>query len=213
MATEPDAVRGQLAVITAAAAAELSGATPDDVPDLLPLIIPAYYDAAGTLAVAWYDELRIESAPETDYAPRIIGDPATDWIEREVEAFRDADPGQFMAEFAALVEKEVARGYRDSILGNVRMDDEAVGWARIARPGACKFCKMLADKGAIFVEETALFAAHKNCHCAAQPKFRNGELGPEASVMQYVASSKRRTPRDRARLREYLNEHYPDAPG
>ena len=66
---------------------------------------------------------------------------------------------------------------------------------------------MLSDKGAVFRAETARFAAHSNCHCSAAPVF-NGQDGEEANVMQYVASQKRRSEKDRARLREYLNANY-----
>jgi hypothetical protein len=62
---------------------------------------------------------------------------------------------------------------------------------------------MLAGKGEIFKQDTARFAAHEHCHCTAQPVFE-GQHGEEASVMQYVASKKRRTEADRKRLRDYL---------
>jgi hypothetical protein len=187
----------------------------------LSLVVPSYYDAAGLLAADWYDELRDESNPTTAYVPEVIGDPATDWIEREmasiqvdVQADFEAEVKRLLDEAAALAEKEVARGFRDSILGNTRQDSDAVGWSRIARPGACKFCTMLAGKGAVYrSESTANFAAHTHCHCAAQPKFRNGQIGPEATVQQYLASQKRRTDADRAKLRAYLNKNYPDLPG
>lgn len=232
MATSPDAIRAQLAVVTTTAGAEILSVASDAPPArqldaamaALRLIVPAYYDAAGSLAVAWYDELREESRPTSRFVPGVIGDPETDWIEREVAKFleevdREVDAQGIVDEAARLAEKEIARGYRDSILGNTRSDEDAVGWSRIARPGACKFCLMLAGKGAVYrSESTAIFAAHKSCNCAAQPKFRNGERGPEASVIQYAASSKR--PRDpralaerNARVRAYLNTHYPDAPG
>lgn len=225
MATSPEAVRAQLAIVTAAAAADLadvasSATRPADAAlSALPLIVPNYYDAAGSLAVAWYDERRDEANPHTVYAPRIIGDPATDWIEREVAKFREtltdieAETQRLVDEAVRLAEKEVARGFRDSILGNTRMDEDAIGWSRVARPGACKLCLMLAAKGAVFTDVTAIFAAHTDCHCAARPEFAGGEHGPEASVEQYLASSKRRTPEQRAVLREYLNENFPDAPG
>ncbi|MGZ8723185.1 MAG: VG15 protein [Aeromicrobium sp.] len=220
--------------MTAAAATEITNAAAgvalerqaDAALSAVGLIVPAYYDAAGSLAVAWYDELRDESRPTTTYAPNIIGDPATDWIEREAAKFRATlDGGDLEREIQAMVdeatrlaEKEVARGFRDSILGNTRMDEDAIGWSRVARPGACKFCVMLSDKGAVYTEPTADFAAHKSCNCAARPEFVGGEHGPEASVVQYLASSKRsrddRVQAERnARVREYLNEHYPDAPG
>lgn len=233
MATSPEAVRAQLAIVSAAAAAEIADAAAgvalerqvDAALAATSLIVPGFYDAAGSLAVAWYDERRDESRPTTTYAPRIIGDPATDWIEREVAKFRttldvdlEIEAQRLVDEAVRLAEKEVARGFRDSILGNTRMDEDAIGWSRVARPGACKFCLMLADKGSVFTEATADFAAHGNCNCAARPEFRNGEHGPEANAMQYLASSKR--PKDpealaqrNARVREYLNEHYPDAPG
>jgi hypothetical protein len=228
MATPPEAVRTQLAVVTTAAATDLATTAAQATPErsvstllnALPLIVPSYYDAAGALAVAWYDERRDESRPTTVYAPNVIGDPATDWIEREVAKFQqtieadmEGELQRILDEATRLAEKEVARGFRDSVTGNVRMDEEAVGWSRVARPGACKLCVMLADRGAVFSEATANFAAHTDCHCAARPEFRNGEHGPEASVEQYLASTKNRTAKQRKRLREYLNENYPDAPG
>lgn len=228
MATSAEAVRRQLTVVSTTAAEELAAVAADAAPEqrvavamaALPLLVPSYYDAAGSLAVAWYDEIRDESRPVTPYAPRIIGDPATDWIDREVEILRrsiedeiEIEAQRLIEEAVRLTEKEVARGFRDSILGNVRMDEEAIGWSRVARAEACKLCVMLADKGAVFSEATAIFAAHTDCRCAARPEFRNGEHGPEASVEQYLASTKNRSTKDRARLREYLNQHYPDAPG
>jgi hypothetical protein len=228
MATSPEAVRTQLAVVTSAVAAELGAqaalVAPEDristLLTILPDVVPPFYDAAGSLAVAWYDELRDEASPSTAYTPTIIGDPATDWIEREAEAFLRQIEADFAAEAQALAdeitrlaEKEVARGFRDSVLGNVRMDEDAIGWSRVTRPGACKFCVMLADKGAVYSEDTAIFAAHTDCHCAARPEFRGGEHGPEASVEQYLASTKRRGAAQRAALRDYLNTNYPDSRG
>lgn len=229
MATPSEAVRAHLAVVTAAAVADLAAEAAQaplerQVAVLmasLPLVVPSYYDAAGALAVTWYDERREESRPSTLYVPEIIGDSATDWIEREAEKFRRSlDALDFEAEITAmadeitrLAEKEVARGFRDSITGNTRQDKDAIGWSRVTRPGACKLCVMIASRGAVFRKETAHFAAHTSCHCAARPEFRNGEHGPEATVEQYLATTKRRTPAQQKQLRKYLNENYPDARG
>lgn len=237
MATSPDAVRVELTGITAAAAAdladELTGVPLDQqvrtAMAVVPLLVPSYYDATGSLAVDWYEELRDESGPSSLYSPSIIGDPETDWIEREVRRFQreldnsaldlESETPRILDEAASLMKKEIARGYRDSILGNTRQDEDAIGWSRIARPGACKFCVMLAGKGSVYrSESTAIFAAHGNCHCAARPEFRGGDHGPEADVIQYVASSKRAKSEEaqaarNARVRKYLNENYPDAPG
>ena len=157
MATPPESVRAELALVTATAASEIRNAAPDLSSDplqgtleALGLLVPSFYDAAGALAVDWYDERRTEASPSTAYAPTIIGDPATDWIDREVEKLMrsiEDETQRAVDEAVALAEKEVARGFRDSILGNLRSDEDALGWSRVARPGACKFCSMLADKG------------------------------------------------------------------
>ena len=228
MATSPEAVRAQFALVTAAAVADLTAVTSqvvleqqvDAAIEALGLIVPSYYDAAGSLAVAWYDEIRDESTPTASYAPTIIGDPTTDWIEREALKFRkqldldlEAETALMLEEINRLAEKEVARGFRDTVQGNTRTDEDAIGWSRVTRPGACKLCVMAAERGAVYRKETAFFAAHTNCHCAARPAFRGGENGPEASVEQYLAAKKRRTERERKALRKYLNENYPDSPG
>jgi hypothetical protein len=234
MATPPEAVRGQLAVITATAAADLAAEAaraPADgrlntLLDAIRLVVPTYYNAAGVLAVAWYDELRDAANPSSVYVPDVIGDPTTDWIEREIAKFAaelegdlDIEAQRLADEAIALADKEIARGFRDSIIGNTRIDSDAIGWSRVVRPGACKFCLMLADKGSVYhSESTAIFAAHIRCNCAARPEFRGGDHGPEANVVQYVASSKRARSEKaqaarNARVRAYLNENYPEAPG
>lgn len=226
MATPPEDVRAELMLVTAAGLAELREAVDSASPDealtslaaALPLLVPEFYDAAGTLAADWYEDLRDEVGSAVPFDARVIGDPTTDWIERELEKFQaefQATVEQVVAEAEALTQKEIARGFRDTITGNAASDPVAIGWSRHTRGlDACKLCKMLADKGSVFrSESTATFAAHTNCHCVARPEFEGGEHGPEASAMQYVASLKRRTDKDRARLRAYLNEHYPDARG
>lgn len=240
MATPPDEVRAGLALATTAATSELVAAMADAAPEqtlsalteVLPLVVPSWYDAAGSLAVAWYDELRSESSPAVPFDPMIVSDPNADWIERELrdlqqemerEAERlerdiardiEAESARIVAEAEALVQKEVARGFRDTIDGNSRRDPESVGWSRHARPEACRFCLMLARDSAVYRrEQSARFAAHTDCGCVARPEFANGEHGPEANVYQYLASKRKRTAAEKKALRQYLNDKYPDAPG
>lgn len=233
MATPPSEVRGGLEVVTAAATAQLVAATADLPPGetpsilytLLPLLIPAHFDAAGGLASFWYEELREESRPTSPYTPQIVSRGNADWIEtelratydrvlREVEADLETAAARLVAEAEALTQKEVARGFRDTVDGNVKRDPEAIGWSRHARPGACKFCLFAARDSVVYRgEKAARFAAHTNCHCVARPEFANGDHGPEASALQYVGQQRKRTAKEREALRDYLNRKYPDAPG
>lgn len=95
-------------------------------------------------------------------------------------------------------------GGREFTTSTTRQDRRAWGWKRIARAGACGFCRALADKGAVYREDTAHFASHTNCGCACVPVFGVGDVGPEADVMQYMASGKTRTAKDRERLRDWI---------
>lgn len=68
--------------------------------------------------------------------------------------------------------------YNDTMTGNSLRDPLSVGWIRVAEPGACPFCLMLASRGSYGIlyrsEQTANFRAHspgKNggglCRCHA----------------------------------------------
>lgn len=188
---------------------------------ILPLVIPGFYDASGSLAIAWYDELREAVDPPIPFEPSLISQGNSEWIETELRALFDeamrqveADiedvSARMIAEAEALTQKEVARGFRDTVDGNVRRDPIAIGWSRHTRPGACPFCRMLARDSAVYrTERSARFAAHTNCHCVARPEFEGGDHGPEADVYQYLASQRQRTPEERRKLREYLAKNYP----
>ena len=130
-------------------------------------------------------------------------------MESDLLAEIEAETAKAVANIEATVQREVAAGFWDTITDNVREDPDAVGWQRFAKPGACPFCRMLAHKGAVYRSEaTGNFAAHTSCHCVGRPKFRDGTLGEEADAMQYLASSKRRTPAQRKVLRDYLKANY-----
>lgn len=183
--------------------------------DSIPDVIGYYADGSAALAADLYDELRAGAQPRTVFRAELITADRTVKIRRAIawsaEPMITGDDTDTPGRLAEVIQLETARPYRDTITGNRQKDPDAVGWKRIAS-GGCKFCQMLAARGAVYREKTAHFASHPNCHCTAAPVFR-GEEGPDANVMQYVASRRSRTPKQRAALREYLNEFYPDAHG
>lgn len=203
---------------------------------LAPAVVDTFAPAAATLGVDWYEELRMAASPPRAFSPALIVPDHTEQLRGTIAAatpeLRDAstmreieDADAYMAriveEIQAEIEHEMAEALRETITQNTEDDPDAAGWQRYARPQACKFCKMLAARGAVYTAETARFAAHGamvggkkrggNCMCLAGPSFDPD--APKASAMQYLASSRNRTAEQRARLREYLTEHYPDAPG
>jgi hypothetical protein len=202
--------------------------------DAAEVIAETHRAAAAELAVAWYDQLREAADLTSTYlaAPVAAVDlkalqttvaVATTSLYDLIQADIDRQAAEYEEQLVAAVDasvaamkadlqKEIAAGFRDTILENVREDPDAIGWRRFTAASdsyddGCRFCRFLADKGAIFTRATARFAAHKKCHCLAGPAF-TGDDGPRASVMQYVASKRKRTKAENKRLRDLLDDRY-----
>ena len=248
VATAPSRVRAALQVVTGAAGADVRqvvAQAPAEEPEMVraalfaaaPLIVSDYSDGAAALALDWFEEIRDEARPRRPFTPTpirlVTDDDVAAMIARDSEALlREIENptgdlataiDESMRLIQAEIENEIAAAFRDTITENAVEDSDAVGWRRFARPGACKLCRMLADRGAVYTESTARFAAHGavmggnrkggNCMCIAGPAYGGKETWAEATPMQYLASRRQRSAADRERLREYLNENFPEAPG
>lgn len=81
--------------------------------------------------------------------------------------------------FEPIAEVEVARagsrhavnGGRETIRQASLADPRARGWGRITSTKPCRFCSMLAGRGAVYSEATVDFQAHDGCHCHAEPAY------------------------------------------
>ena len=158
--------------------------------DAVPGIVAYYADGSSALAADFYDDERERAAARGRfYAEPVVLDRA-EKIGRAVAwavvPLFDGD-GDVAARLAEVVQIETAHPYRDTITANRARDPQAAGWRRVS-VGGCRFCRMLADRGAVYKDETARFASHTNCHCTAAPVFKSGDVGEEASALQYVAS-------------------------
>lgn len=211
----PDEARRALVLVTDTAvrdATKLIGANADRTRDALlaatPEIVAYYSDGTAALAADHYDDMRA-----TANAPgRYTAEPVVRLREEKirtgalwsVEPLYRPEPDLVLAasRIAEIVHLETARPFRDTITTNSRRDPASVGWQRIAG-GGCKLCSMLAARGAVYKQSTAHFATHPSCKCSAAPVF-DGQPGEEASVMQYVASQRTRTPQQKQALRDYL---------
>lgn len=179
----------------------------------VPDIVGYFTQGSAALAVDFYEEERDRAGVlDRSFTTEFVVADRTVRIRRGIAWASDplfsGDEETAGKRLAEIVQIETARPYRDTILTNRRKDPQAVGWSRVTS-GGCRFCRMLADRGAVYRESTARFAAHSNCNCTAQPVFRNNDPGTEVGVMQYLASRRRRTPAQQKVLRDYLNTHYP----
>lgn len=174
--------------------------------DTVPDVAAFYSEGSAALATDLYDDARV-GVPGSYAAVPVVLDRSVKirrgvaWASEPL-SINDADAAA--ARMAKLIRSEMARPYRDTIITNRQQDKACVGWKRIARGESCKFCKALADRGAVYRESTAYFASHDACMCTCAPVFKGREVGPEADVMQYMASKRRRTDKERAAIRDWV---------
>ena len=177
--------------------------------DTVPGVIEYYSEGSAALAVDAYMDARM-GVPGSFAATPVVLD-RTVKIRRGVAWASDPlGAGDFelaSARMAKLMRSEMTRPYRDTTLRNGSNDGMFAGYNRIARAASCGFCKALAARGAVFKQSTAYFAAHDNCQCTAAAAFVGQENGPEADVMQYMASKRRRTPAEKARINEWASQY------
>lgn len=176
--------------------------------DSIPGLIGYYADGSAALAADFYDESRALAGVKVPYTSEMVVADRVVKIRRAIAWSAeplftgDGDPAGRLAE---VIQLETARPYRDTIVGNRRKDPASVGWKRIANPGACRFCRFLAARGAIYKQDTATFASHPHCFCSAAPVFKGGETGPEATAEQYIASRRKRTAKQQDAMRNWLD--------
>ncbi len=212
----PEEARRGLALLTSSAvsaASELvttaADATRDRLLAAVPQVVSFYSDGTSALAADHYDDLRDAAGLSTGY----LAEPIVNLREEKlrtgvlwsVQPLYRLEPDEVLAlsRLSEVVQYETARPFRDTITTNTRRDPAAVGWQRVTSGVSCKFCSMLAGRGAVYRGSTARFASHPHCDCTAAPVF-DGQPGEEASVLQYVASQRTRTPQQRQTLRDYL---------
>lgn len=177
--------------------------------DTVPGVAAFYSEGSAALAADFYDDARAGTAGTYSATPVVLD--RTVKIRRGVawasEPLSVDDDELASARFAQLMRSEMVRPYRDTITTNRQADPACVGWKRITSSGACGFCKALAARGAVYKKETAYFAAHDDCMCTCAPAFVGGEIGPEADVMQYMASKRRRTSREKALIKDWASQY------
>lgn len=177
--------------------------------DTVPDVIGYYSEGSAALAADAYMDARLGIAGSFAATPIVLD--RTVKIRRGVawasDPLRADDFELSSSRFAKLARTEVTRPYRDTTLGNGARDGMFIGYKRIARAESCGFCKALADRGAVYKKNTAYFAAHDNCQCTAAAAFVGQPHGPEASVMQYVASKRRRTADEKARINAWAAQY------
>ncbi|MCB2412358.1 hypothetical protein LGT39_05785 [Demequina sp. TTPB684] len=177
----------------------------DALMEFMPALVNEYGNAAGVAAADFYDQLRSDVRTRREFKSIIAGadDVATTEATRRLaRSLFEGDAEAMIAGLEAIADKQIKQVGRDTITRSSISDPDSSGWQREIRGDTCKFCRMLASRGAVYRRETADFAAHHHCDCVAAPSFDSS--APEVSATQYVASERtsRMTDEQKARHRE-----------
>lgn len=183
----------------------------------VPTLVQTYGEMAAGIAADWYQAVREAHGLPGFFRPVVPGQSFWDEQAAAVEGTirrvteTEVDP---VTALTSKVGKYVLSGSRETVRLSTFADPRASGWQRVTRAGSCRFCRMLAGRGAVYKETTAHFASHGKCNCAAVPSWDAN--APEVDVRLYEAS-KRTTgmrPEDRdahnAAIREALDIYVPE---
>lgn len=173
--------------------------------DVLPQLVATYGSAAATLAADWYDEARdleaiggrfralpaeLPDAGRTDALAR--------WGVSPMFGGTGADAAR--SQTWGGLHRIIADAGRDTVRVSLAADPAGRGWERRTRTGSCKFCQMLAGRGAVYSADTADFASHDDCNCLAVPV-----IGADPRpVKTYTPSQRNTSPVPADVLRQYV---------
>jgi hypothetical protein len=138
--------------------------------EAFPILMARYVMGAANTTASWYEDL----SPESNFRASV---PDIDFSERLGKSAKWAvlAPGDATIEnrLIGVGQRAIFDGSRQTVIDNAK--DEDVRYARIARPDACEFCKMLSLRGAVYwTKESAgkghtIDAGHDHCYCTIVP--------------------------------------------
>lgn len=207
-----------LQTLSAAALADLQqlwGLSPTELAvalfDLLPGLVDTWGEASAAAAADWYDELRDTAAVSGSFTAIVeplgdLGAHALAGWAAEPLSLPEPDVLSAKSRVEDGFQKRLVNSANLTVTGSSAADPQARGYMRRTRPGACKFCIMVASRPAVYTKKSSTFACHGNCYCEAVPAWG----GKALPVGPYKPSDRPSTPEDRARVRKWIADNLSD---
>lgn len=176
--------------------------------DMIPAAVETWAVASASVAADWYDELRDRNGiggtfRAIVYPTEQLG--ATALAGWAVEPLRLVEPDVQAARYRAEggLQKRIANHANHTLTGSSAEDPAARGYARLTRPGACDFCRMVASRGGVYTKATGTFACHENCYCSAVPAWG----GKPIPVGKYKPSDRPNNEQERERVHQWIADN------
>lgn len=215
-----DLVQREVAALVMALEGQSPAVVREALLDLVPGVAGRYGDAAAALAMDYYEFAR-EAAempgmfipPPAELAPPERFEGTIRWaigsITGEAPSFT-----ALALTLGGSVSRAVVDVATDTLVDGTQADEKAHGWTRILEPGACGFCRMLADRGGVYTENSVRFSSHDNCRCSAAPQFSWGIGDRKVSTVPFETSKRHRNEAERRnrleRAKKFIASNYPD---
>ena len=188
---------------------------PDELPtalmDLAPGIVDTWRLAAASAGADWYDQLRDTAGIAGRFSAIVeLDDPGAEALAGwAAEPLNQPEPDLAAARerLEGGLQKRMANAANLTVTRSATEDPHARGYMRRTKSGACKFCRMVASRGAVYTRSSARFACHEHCFCEAVPAWG----GKALPVHKYRPSDRPATPADRARVKKWINENLESA--
>ncbi|ERS57576.1 hypothetical protein HMPREF1261_02249 [Corynebacterium sp. KPL1818] len=120
--------------------------------DAFEALVNTYGGVAGDLTATWWDEIMADDI----YFARPADMPTYDQLRTEVAwgtALNANGRRDVLSRMALLTQKHIFGAHRDTV--DLNALNTKTGYARMAQPDACAFCRMLASRGAVYGSESA----------------------------------------------------------
>jgi hypothetical protein len=127
--------------------------------EALDMVHGTFGTAMGDIAATFYEE----SAPENFKAKPGQLAAVPGWI-----GAASNDTAEIVAELNTILTDMLVEDVRLTMIANAKQE-KRVTFARYPSGNACKFCLMLASRGAVYTANTVNFEAHSGCMCMPVP--------------------------------------------
>lgn len=159
---------------------------------LVPTLVSRYGESAAAAAADWYEAQRDAAGVRGAFTVELVRSPYEDAVEgavrRAAGALWTSEPARMLESLTPAVGKYILAASRATITRAAQRDPAASGWMRVTRAGSCRFCRLLAQRGAVYMRDSVHFASHPDCNCAAVPSWDKN--APEVDVDAYTASER-----------------------
>jgi hypothetical protein len=167
----------------------------DALLDFFPELIAAYGDAAALLAADFYDALRDVPPSAARFTATLAAPPVSARAQASARwgltplFGADPSPVQALSNLSGVVQRLVLQSGRDTISAAAFRDPVRTAYARVPTgTETCKFCVMLASRGAIYSDAASAGDGNKyhgDCDCVPTPIRRKSDFPEGHDVREF----------------------------